>query len=182
MIKAIGLVEFTSIAKGIEAADAMLKTAQIDILDAKAICPGKYIVLISGDVSAVENSVKAGMAIGGSQVVDDFVIPNVHPAVITAIAFASEVDDLAALGVIESFAVASLIVAADAAVKAAEVSLIEIRVGMGIGGKSFVTLTGDVGAVKAAMAAGTESVVANGMLVETAIIPRPHKNLKRYIL
>lgn len=182
MIKAIGFVELISIAKGIEAADAMLKVAQVDILDAKPICPGKYIVLISGDVSAVENSVRAGKAIGGTQHVDDFVIPNVHPAVIRAISFASEVYELQALGVIESFSVASLIYAADAAVKAAEIELIEIRVGMGIGGKSFVTLTGDVGAVKAAMNVGTESVSEKGLLVDTALIPSPHRDLKQFIL
>ena len=182
MIRAIGLVEFVSIAKGIEAADAMLKAAQIDILDSKPICPGKYIVLICGDVSAVENSVAAGKAIGGSSVVDDFVIPNVHPAVIKAIACASDVHDLEALGVIEAFAVASLIVAADAAVKAGEVDLIEVRIGMGIGGKSFVTLTGDVGAVKASIKAGGESAAEKGMLVDTVVIPSPHKNLKQYVL
>ena len=70
---------------------------------------------------------------------DDFVIPNVHPAVIKAISCATSVYELQALGVIEAFSIASLIVAADSAVKAGEVDLIEVRVGMGIGGKSFVT-------------------------------------------
>ncbi len=182
MIRAIGLVEFVSIAKGIEAADAMLKAANIELLDAKPVCPGKYIVLICGDVSAVENSVRAGKNIGEGSVVDDFVIPNVHPAVIKAISFATNVEELQALGVIESFAIASLIVSADAAVKTGEVDLIEVRVGMGIGGKSFVTLTGDVGAVKSAINAGSEACREKGMLVETVVIPSPHKELKSSIL
>lgn len=182
MIRAIGLVEFVSIAKGIEAADAMLKAANIELLEAKPICPGKYIVLICGDVSAVENSVNAGKAIGGGNVVDDFVIPNVHPAVIKAISCATNVHELQALGVIEAFSIASLIVAADSAVKAGEVDLIEVRVGMGIGGKSFVTLTGDVGSVKTSIAVGKEECSSKGMLVETVIIPSPHKNLKTSIL
>lgn len=182
MIKAIGLVEMASIAKGIEVADAMLKASQIELLDARPICPGKYIVLISGDVSAVENSVKAGKELAGQHIFDDLVIPNVHHAVIRAIANSSTVMELGALGVIEAFAVASLIVAADAAVKAAEVDLIEIRIGMGIGGKSFVTLTGDVGSVKAAVAAGTATTMEKGMLVEAVVIPSPHKNLKASVL
>lgn len=182
MIRAIGLVEFTSIARGIEAADAMLKAATIELLDAKPICPGKYIVLICGDVSAVENSVRAGKNIGEGCVVDDFVIPNVHPSVIKAISCSTMVYDLEALGVIESFAIASLIVSADAAVKTGEVELIEVRVGMGIGGKSFVTLTGDVGAVKSAINAGSQACREKGMLVETVVIPSPHKELKSSIL
>ena len=182
MIRAIGLVEFVSIAKGIEAADAMLKAANIELLDAKPVCPGKYIVLICGDVSAVENSVRAGKNIGGGHVVDDFVIPNVHPQVIKSISCSTIVEDLQALGVIESFSIATLIVAADAAVKTGEVDLIEVRVGMGIGGKSFVTLTGDVGSVKTAISAGNEKCAENGMLLESVVIPSPHKNLKSSIL
>ncbi len=182
MIKAIGLVEMASIAKGIEVADAMLKASQVTLLEARTICPGKYIVMVSGDVSAVENSVRAGKTLAGSQIFDDFVIPNVHPAVITSIANSSSVTEMRALGVIEAFAVASLIVAADAAVKAGEVELIEIRIGMGIGGKSFVTLTGDVGSVKAAVAAGQQTTMEKGMLVEAVVIPSPHKDLKATVL
>ncbi len=181
-MKAIGLVEFVSIAKGIEAADAMLKASRVELLDARPICPGKYIVLIFGEVSAVYNSVQAGNTIGGSAVVDDFVIPNVHPSVIKAVSCASDVKDLRALGVIESFSIAALIVAADSAVKAGQVDLIEIRLGTGIGGKSFVTLTGDVGDVTASINVGKETCGEKGMLVESVIIPSPHKSLTAHIL
>lgn len=181
-MKAIGLVEFVSIAKGIEAADAMLKASRVELLDARPICPGKYIVLIFGEVSAVYNSVQAGNTIGGSAVVDDFVIPNVHPSVIKAVSCASDVKDLRALGVIESFSIAALIVAADSAVKAGQVDLIEIRLGTGIGGKSFVTLTGDVGDVTASVNVGKETCGEKGMLVESVIIPSPHKSLTAHIL
>ena len=181
-MKAIGLVEFVSIAKGIEAADAMLKASRVELLDARHICPGKYIVLIFGEVSAVYNSVQAGNTIGGSAVVDDFVIPNVHPSVIKAVSCASDVKDLRALGVIESFSIAALIVAADSAVKAGQVDLIEIRLGTGIGGKSFVTLTGDVGDVTASINVGKETCGEKGMLVESVIIPSPHKSLTAHIL
>lgn len=182
MIQAIGLVEFISIAKGIEAADGMVKASQVDILEAKPICPGKYIVLISGDVSAVENAVEAGINLGAEAVADDFILPNVHPSVIKAISGTSTVTELQALGIIETFSVASLIVAADIAAKAGEVELIEIRVGMGIGGKSFVTLTGDVGSVKSSIEAGATSAADKGMLVEKTVIPSPHKSLRNTIL
>lgn len=182
MIQAIGLVEFTSIAKGIEAADAMIKASLVELLEAKPICPGKYIVLICGDVSAVENAVAAGRNVGSTTVVDEFILPNVHPSVIKAISAATSVQEISAIGIIETFSIASLIVAADIAAKAGEVELIEIRVAMGIGGKSFVTLTGDVGSVKASIEAGSASASEKGMLVERVVIPSPHKNLKKTLL
>lgn len=182
MVQSIGLLELTSIARGIEAADAMLKSAQVELLEAKPICPGKYIVLVCGDVSAVKNSLETGNTVGEQAVIDSFVLPNVHPQVIKAISYASAVADIKAMGVIETFSIAALIVAADTAVKAAEVDLIEIRMGMGIGGKSFVTLTGDVAAVKASIETGMASASEKGMLVEHVIIPSPHIQIKEHIL
>ncbi|MDK2986250.1 MAG: hypothetical protein PWQ96_1894 [Clostridia bacterium] len=182
MIRAIGLVEFNSIARGIEAADKMVKSAQVELIQARTICPGKYIALVSGDVAAVENSIETGINAGDSFVVDDFILPNVHPSVIPAITATTFTDELKALGVIEVFSSASSIVAADTAVKAAEVDLIEVRLGIGIGGKSFVTLTGDVAAVKAAVEAASQSVIEKGMLVNKVVIPSPHKYLAPWIL
>lgn len=182
MMRAIGLVELTSIAKGLETADTMLKSAQVELLEAKPVCPGKYIVLVTGDVAAVESAVDNGKAIGADTVLDDFILPNVHPAVIQAIGAASPVNDIRALGVIETFSVASLIVAADTAAKAGDVELIEVRTGMGIGGKSFVVLTGDVSSVQASVDAGVALASERGMLVEQVVIPSPHAQLKQYIL
>jgi len=52
----IGLLEFNSIAAGIEATDALLKQAAVRIMVAKTVCPGKYIILFSGDEASVEES------------------------------------------------------------------------------------------------------------------------------
>lgn len=174
---AIGLVEFSSIAAGIEAADAMLKAAVVDLIFSRPICPGKYMVLVTGDVAAVENSVKAGVEKGGAATVDEFVLPNVHPTVIPAMTASTLVTQVEALGVIETYSIASLIVAADKAVKAAEVELIEVRLGTGIGGKSYVTLTGDVAAVKAAVEAGARTAAEKGLLLKQVVIPSPHRSL-----
>lgn len=179
LLQAIGLVELISIARGIVVADAMLKAADVDLIEAKCICPGKFIVMVCGEISAVQSSVDVGRNIGADAVADDFILANVHPAVIRAAASASEVVEIGALGSIETFSVASLLVAADTAVKAANVELIEIRMGMGIGGKSFVTLTGDVSSVKAAVEAGASGAKDKGMLVEQIVIPSLHPQLKR---
>ncbi|ABO49837.1 microcompartments protein [Desulforamulus reducens MI-1] len=181
-MRSIGMVEFNSIGRGIEAADFMAKAAQVELTVCNTVCPGKYIVLVSGDVAAVQSSVQAGVERGKETVVDQFILPNVHPSVFPAINCTSGVDSLQALGIIETYTIASLIVAADAAAKAAEVELIEIRTGIGIGGKSFVTLTGDVGAVKAAVESGVASTAESGLLVSQIVIPSPSKLLYPYII
>lgn len=182
MIYAIGLVEFTSIAQGIEAADAMVKTADVKLLTAKTICPGKYIALVSGDTSAVQQSVAAGAEWGAETVVDQFVIPNVHHSILPAISCAYPVKDVKAIGVIETFTVASSIEAADAAVKAGDVDPIKLHLAFGIGGKSYSVLTGEVASVKSAISTGSAIASAKGLLVRRIVIPNPHKQLIESLL
>jgi len=173
----IGLIELTSIAAGFQAADAMLKASNVDMLLSRSICSGKYMVMVRGDVAAVEASVAAGMSGCRFAVIDSFVIPNLHEAVFPAIAGSSTVEALDALGIVESFSVAALIEGADAAVKAANVRLIEIRLAMALGGKAFVTMTGDVAAVEASVDAAAQVVGQKGMLVNKVVIPHPRGEL-----
>ncbi len=177
MNSAIGIIETSSIAKGFEVADAVLKAASVEMVVNRTICPGKYMVLIGGNVDAVKASVESGLEIGAHTVVDHFIIPNVHPEVFPAISGVTELPELKALGVIESFSVASIIEAADAAIKAANVKLIAIHLAMAIGGKGFVSLTGEVGAVQAALDAGVQVIEHRGLLVEKVIIPSPRKEI-----
>ncbi|WP_432663551.1 BMC domain-containing protein [Wukongibacter baidiensis] len=182
MIRTIGLLELNSIAKGIEVADSMIKAAEVKLIKANSICPGKYIVLISGDVGAVKASVEAGLEIGREFVVDKLVLPSVHPQLISAINGTTFVSELNSLGVLEFFSIATSIVAADAAAKAATVELIDIRLGFAIGGKAFVTLTGDVSAVKEAIETGARVAEDTGMLVNKVVIPSPRKELFKELL
>lgn len=173
MRAAIGLIETSSIAKGYEVADAVLKTADVQIVVNRTICPGKYMVLIGGNVDAVNASIETGIEVGAHTVVDHFIIPNIHPDVFPAINGVSSMPEIKALGVIEGFTVASIIEAADAAVKAAKIELVNIHLAMAIGGKAYVTLTGEVGAVEAAVDAGAALIAKKGLLVEKVIIPSP---------
>lgn len=179
MIKknSIGLLELSSIASGMHAADIMLKTAAVEILVSRTICSGKYMTIIGGDVAAVRSAVESAAEQVSFGVIDQFVIPNVHASVFPAIAGHNRVDLLQALGIIESFSVASLIEAADAAAKAAKVELIEVRLAMALGGKAFVTMTGEVAAVQAAVDAGSLVVADKGMLVNSIVIPQPRPEL-----
>lgn len=176
-LNSFGLIELTSIAAGFEVCDAMLKAAAVRLLLSRSICSGKYMVLVGGDVAAVQASVDAGSHVGRHSLIDSFVIPNVHESIAPAISGAHQVETMDALGIIESFSVASLIEAADAAVKAAAVTLIEIRLAMALGGKAFVTLTGSVADVTSAVEAGAAVVAAKGLLTNKVVIPRPRPEL-----
>ena len=161
----------------------LLKTANIKLVSAKASCPGKYYVLINGQVSNVEKAVNAGTNMAKGFLVSSLVLPRIHPKVVTAINMGGGMPDkMEAIGVMEFFSVTSSILAADAAVKASPVELIDIRLGTGIGGKSFVLVTGDTSAVKTAVENATFSLKDDGMLVNKTVISRPDKNLLSHLL
>ena len=181
-LKAIGMIELNSIAKGVEAGDEMLKTADVDLIMAQPICAGKYMVLVSGDVDSVERAREVGKEVSGEFLVDDFVIPNVHSSVFPALTATTRIHDIDSLGVIETFSVASSIMAADAAVKAADVDIIEIRCATGLGGKSFLYLTGDVASMNSAVQAGIDILQNTGLILSYVIIPSPSKAITRCIL
>jgi microcompartment protein CcmL/EutN len=172
---AIAMLETSSIAKGIEATDAMMKRAGVELLMTTIVPRGKYLVLIGGMVADVEASLRAGREVAGSAVVDDFLIQNAHEQLPAAIKGKVKVDSLIAVGIIETKEVASAILAADAAVKAAQVTLIEAR--NQPGAKGMVVLTGDVGAVRAAVAAGVATIKRDGMLIAEVVIPYVHEAL-----
>ena len=153
MALAIGMIELTSIARGIDTCDYMVKAAQVDLLRASTVCPGKYIIIVAGNTGDVRASMAEGRKRGAEFVVDELLIPNVHEQLIPAISATNPVETRGALGVLEFYSIASAITAADVAAKAANITLIEVRTGYAIGGKGFVTLTGDVGAVRAAVEA-----------------------------
>ena len=176
-MNSIGLIELSSIAAGMLAADIMLKTSEVTLILSRSICSGKYMVLIGGDVAAVQTSVDAGIRNLDYAVIDSFVIPNVHADIFPAISGNNKVDNLEALGILEAYSVASLIEGADAAVKASNVQLIEIRLAMALGGKAFCTLTGEVAAVTSAVDAGAYIIGQRGMLVNKVVIPSPRPEL-----
>jgi microcompartment protein CcmL/EutN len=182
MSNSIGLIEFSSIAAGIQACDAMLKAANVAVVLSRSICSGKYMVMVRGDVAAVQAAVSSGKRAGHFSVIDSFVIPNLHEAVFPAIAGSNKLETLDALGILESFSVASLIEGADAAVKAANVKLLEIRLAMALGGKAFVTLTGSVADVESAIEAGARVVGERGLLVNKVVIPHPRPELLREVI
>lgn len=178
-MNALGMIEVNSIPAGVEAGDAMLKAAAVELVTAQSVCAGKYIVLITGEVAAVRESVAAGTAAAGVKLVDSMVIASIHPQVPQAINACTEIGRVAAVGVMEAFSLCAAVQAADAAVKAADVELMEIRLGRGLGGKSFIVLTGEVAAVRAAVDAAEGREETAGLMNDSVVIPAPHPDMIR---
>jgi microcompartment protein CcmL/EutN len=172
---AIAFIETSSIAKGIEASDAMCKMAEVKLHKTAVIPRGKYIILVSGPVGEVESALRAGLDVAGKTVIHHFIIQNVHQQVLDALDKRVAVERLEAVGIIETKEAAPAFHAADAAAKAAAVTLLEVRA-MGAGGKGWVTMTGEVGAVRSAVGAGIK-MVPEDMLVSHVVIPLAHEQL-----
>ncbi|MBI5501450.1 MAG: BMC domain-containing protein [Deltaproteobacteria bacterium] len=179
---AVGCVESTSIARGIEAADAMLKAANVRLLAASPVCPGKYVILVGGLVAEVEASVRAGEAAAADTLNDAIIIPNVHPQVLDAFSASTAPERVEAIGIIETFSSPSVVLAADQAVKSAAIQLLEIRMARALGGKAYVIFTGEVAAAKAALEAGAKAGAQNGLMLATTLIPAPHPDLVERLL
>ena len=179
-LDAIGILELSSIAIGYRAQDAMLKAARVELLLARTICSGKYLIAVCGDVASVTAAVENGAQEADGFVIEKRVISRVHPSVFPAIGGSVEAPGTTgALGVIETFSASSIIDAADAAAKAANVLLLRIHLAMAIGGKGFMLLTGDVANVRAAVETGSAAAAAEGILVGSSVISAPSAELFR---
>ncbi len=178
---AIAAIETGSIAQGAVAGDAMVKQAEVDLLRATPLSPGRFWVLIGGEVGPVRAAHARGLEVAGDALLDSLFIPRLDPMVLPALRGDRPRLEADALGVIETLTAASAIVAADRAAKTAAVTLGDLRLANGIGGKGVVFLGGEVGDVQAAVAAGREEALAKGLLVRSVVVPRLHPQMKAWV-
>jgi microcompartment protein CcmL/EutN len=173
---AIGLLEFDSVAAGITAADAMVKRAPIGDLVAGTVQPGRYLVLVAGDVASVEESFAAGIESGADTLVAQILLPDIHPGVAAALRGDRVPGPVESLGVLETATVAPVLAASDAALKGATVELLEINLADGLGGKAYALFGGSVSDVEAAIEIGSGRVEESD-LVATSVIPQLHDDM-----
>ncbi|NUP96004.1 MAG: BMC domain-containing protein [Planctomycetaceae bacterium] len=179
----IGLLELSSVARGVEVADSVLKEAAVELLFATPVQPGKYVLLFTGSVQDVRSAARRGAELAGTDLVDQLVIPQVHEQVVPMLRrkggrISGQLD---ALGVIETTTVASSIVAADAALKTASVDLLDLRIANGLGGKSFFVLTGSLSDVRSSVTSGASLAGSRGQLAREVVIARPHPELSQHL-
>ncbi len=177
MYQAIAVIELKSIARGIEAADSALKSAGVRLVSAHASCPGKYEIILTGNISDVTAATEVVRTRFDDRMIDSCVIGRIDPQVITALYGTQVNEKRGSLGIIEAFSAASTIKAADIAVKTAKVAVHELRLSRGMGGKGMVIIVGDVGDVTASVEAGSQHAKDQGLFCSSAVIPAPHKEL-----
>jgi microcompartment protein CcmL/EutN len=161
----------------------MVKTAEVELIAAGPLSPGKYWVVIGGEVAPVRHAFQRGLEVAGETLLDSLLIPQLHEQVLPALrGVVAAGDDHDALGVIETLTAAAAIVAADQAAKAAAVTLRDLRLANGLGGKGVLLLSGDVSDVQAAVAAGRDEAERRGLLARAVVIPRLHPQMKARVL
>lgn len=178
--KSIGVIELSSVGIGYQIQDEMLKAASVDLLIARTICSGKYLIVVGGLVSDVQAAIATGLEAADEAIIDHLVLPNVHESVFPALGQSVTLggNHAGVLGVIETFSgTNTALAAADAAAKAARVTLFRIHVAMALGGKGLVLMTGSVADVRAGVDAAADAVRERGLLVSEVVIPRPQAEL-----
>lgn len=210
-VTVLGGLELDSVAAGVQALDAAVKAAPVTILDARTVCPGKYLFLLTGSEASVEAALADGSEIRHDCILDRIYLSNLHPdvpATLTGAAGADSTgaagggatrgdtadtsragagepvggdDDMDALGVLESYTSFGIVEAADRVAKAAGVKLLHIRIGDEMGGKASVKFTGPISEVEAAIAAGADVLQAKGVLCKQVVIPRPDPQIRPFL-
>lgn len=177
--KSVGVIELSSIGIGYQVQDEMLKAASVELLLARTICSGKYLIVVGGTVSDVEAAVEAGLNRGEGAIIDHLVVANVHESVFQALgqSVVLDADEPGALGVVESFSGTSILAAADIAAKSARVTIFRIHIAMAIGGKGLCLMVGSVADVRAGVQAAADEIRERGLLVSEVVIPRPSREL-----
>ncbi|MED5331177.1 MAG: BMC domain-containing protein [Planctomycetota bacterium] len=171
----VALLELSSIATGIEVTDGLGKEAAVDLLFAKAVSPGKFVILFAGPVEEVTSALRRGREVGGDYVLDQLFIPNLEPTLLQfLLGTPPPLPGLDAVGLIETDSVASTVRAADIASKTGSLMVVALHLARGIGGKSWMAVTGEVSDVESAIDEGAADAESQGMLVRRVVIPRPH--------
>jgi microcompartment protein CcmL/EutN len=180
----IAVIELAGIYKGYEVLDHILKSASIEHVLSRTICPGKYFIIVKGQTGDVENCVLQAREKGAQAIVDIAVIPRVDERIFAALSGTGDLQKKfpETLAVIETFSVVSAINAADAAIKEAQVELIRIHPGMATGGRGLVYLTGAVDDLKSGVDAAVDRIGGEGMLAGYSILTNPHPDLIKEIL
>lgn len=183
----IGMLEFSSVATGLEAADAISKFSSVRILACRTVSPGKQLTLFTGPVEEVRSGLRAGREGREDFLADELMLPQVHEDVFAALENKRSLEGLdpverEALGILETFTLSGAIEAADKAAKTGRVTLLYLRLGLALGGKSYFYFVGETSNTETAVAAAADVAREGARLVNAKFIPQFHDDLLPYIV
>ena len=193
---ALGILELSSIARGVVVSDAAIKQAPSLLLVSRPVSSGKHLVMMRGQVAEVEESMAVARDRAAERLIDSLELPYAHEQIwplldhpIEARGWpgpddglgdgsgdgSSDSDDDASVAIVETNTVCAAIGAADAAAKTALVVVRDIRLAVGIAGKAFFTMTGPLSDIEAAAEAASDH--AGDRLIAVEVIPAPAPEL-----
>jgi microcompartment protein CcmL/EutN len=194
---ALGLLESRTLARGIEAADALSKEAPVALLAVRPVEPGRLVLLFTGTVDDVRQASRRARAVLADDLVDELLLSGPHAALIAALggsvrgpcavtgflagSRATVVGDPSssapsalepeALGLVECSSIAATLLAADMALKEAHVRLSALRVGPDMNGKGLVAIQGEFSDVESSVGKAASAAEAREKLVRAVVIP-----------
>lgn len=171
MTKSIGAIEFKSIAKGIEVSNEMVKKSSVEVLYLKSICPGKFLIIIGGETSYVNECIDYGIKLGKGYIVDSFVINAISKDIINGLKHKyKKLDNINSLGVVEINKVCAGIKMLDKTLKSGDVVLLKLQLSFAIGGKLVYIVAGDLSSIKYSLEE-SKSVVKEKEIIYETVIP-----------
>lgn len=181
MNKSIGALEFRSISKGIEVSNEIVKKANVEIIYFKTICPGKFLVIVTGDEGEVNEAIDYGVMIAENTLVDSFKVHAVSTHIIAAFKNKYDSKEIAdAVGIMETTKVCAGIKALDAALKSSDIKLIKMHLAFGIGGKLVYIVTGTLSSIEYGLAQG-KAQLSKTEAANISIIPSPSPEMTKYL-
>ena len=179
---ALGILELSSIARGIVVADVAVKQAPSLLLMSRPVSSGKHLVMMRGEVAEVEESMKVAREIADRALIDSLELPYLYEPVwplidqpVEARGWAHE-PTAESVAVIETSTVCATIGGADKAGKTAPIVIRDMRLAVGIAGKAFFTFTGELADVQAAAEAAGD--FADTRLLGLEVIAAPADELR----
>lgn len=170
MSKSIGAIEFKSIAKGIEISNEIVKKSLVEVLYLKSICPGKFLIIISGDTSYVNEAIDYGIAKGCNYIVDSFIINVINEEIINGLKHKyKKLKNISSIGILETNKVCSGLKALDKTLKSSDVTLIKLQLSFAIGGKLVYIVSGDLSSLEYGINEGI-SILRKNDIVNKSII------------
>jgi len=180
-VNVIGILELSSMADGYNTLDAIVKESPVTIVKAEPINPGKYLIIITGDVASVESAMDIGINIAGNSLIDQILLNNLDEQVLPSIKSCIPPEEWDSIGLIETNSVAAAVEAADLAVKEADIHIVGIVTGNETGGKALVKISGAIGDINTSMSSVVDMLKSKDQLHRDIIIPGPHIDIKGFV-
>lgn len=174
---ALGILELSSIARGVVVADRALKQAPSLLFVSRPVSGGKHLIMMRGEVAEVEESMKVAREAASGALIDSLELAYLHdplwPLLDEPVVARGWQDEAGAesVAIVETETVCAAVGSADRAAKTAPVIVRDMRLAVGIAGKAFFTFTGELADVEAAAEAARE--FAGSRVVGVEIIAAP---------